>query len=249
MTQTKPKIIYKTVTINKNNVDNILSARHGGYYNAKTNVIVLFQYDVANDIPNSKAAAVSFFINQVREYHDKIIFHEMQHWYNRDLVSFSNYYQQTFSYCLNEVSAITAEIVYTDPEYKSRGVRQVPVACSMMQASYIFLHFKFDKYVNRFVRNILSDRTFDTNAMSVAQLRELQNVRKNNPEKLFDKNFYNATNSFFTYNGYSIFDDKIYEYAKDVWNDTNNNLELIKQKCIEKTSNMIDAIIRDAKTK
>ena len=246
MKQTKPKIIYKTVTINKCNVDNILAMRHGGYYNAKTNVIVLFQYNVANDIPKSKTAAVSFFMNQVQEYHDKIVVHEMQHWHNRDLISVSNYYEETFSDCMDEVSAITAEIVYNDPEYKSRGVRQVPVACSMMQASYIFLHFKFDKYMNRFIKNILSNRKLDPDAPTIAQLCELQNVRKNNPEKLFDKNFYNATNSFFTYNGYSIFDDKIYEYAKDVWNNTNNNLELIKQKCIEKTSNMIDTIIKSA---
>ena len=152
MTQAKPKIIYKTVTINQGNVDNILAMRHGGYYNIKTNVIVLFQYNVANDIPKSKTTAVSFFMNQIHEYHDKIVVHEMQHWHNRDLISVSNYYEETFSDCLDEVSAITAEIVYNDPEYKSRGVRQVPVACSMMQASYIFLHFKFDKYMNRFIK-------------------------------------------------------------------------------------------------
>ena len=94
MTQTKPKIIYKTVTINRCNVDNILAMRHGGYYNVKTNVIVLFQYNVANDIPKSKTAAVSFFMNQVQEYHDKIVVHEMQHWHNNELcpLYFDNYY-------------------------------------------------------------------------------------------------------------------------------------------------------------
>ena len=245
MTQTKPKIIYKTVTINKNNVDNILSARHGGYYNLKTNFIVLFLYDMANDIPFSDFGMVLSFVNQIKEEHDKIIVHEMQHYYNRSRFYFDNYYQEIFAHCLNEVSAMTAELVYTDTEYKLRGVHQSLVANSMMQASYIFLHFKFDKYTNRFTRNMLSGRKSETGASTITQLQSLQNVHKEDTEKLFNKNFYDAINSFFTYNGYNVFDDKIHGYAKDVWNNINDNLEIIKQKCIEKTSNIIDVIIKE----
>jgi hypothetical protein len=242
MAQQKPEIVYKTVIINKNNVDKVLAARHGGYYNVKTNGIVLFKYIMADDVPLSKRAAVLFFINQVKEYGDKIIFHEMHHWQNGDFC-FANYYQDNYADCLNEISAITAELVYTDPKYKLYGVKQVMVACSMMNAAYIFLHYKFDKYMTRFISGILQANKTGTDKVQIAQLQKWQNMYKNNPDTLFDKDFYKITKSYFTYNGYCIFEDKIYEYAKDVWNDANKNINQIKQKCMDKTYQMIDNLI------
>ena len=245
----KPKIMYKTVAINKNNVDSVLASRHGGYFSAKTNVIVLFKYTIAANLPESKKKDVLFFINIVKEYNDKIIFHEMQHWQNHNSLSFcfDNYYQDNFSDCMDEVSALTAEFIYTDTKYKSCGVYQALVARSMMNASFIFLHYKFDRYMDRFINSALQYYKKGDSGVTIAQLQNWQNMYKNNSPALLGENFYNATKNFFTYNGYCIFDDKIYEYVKGVWNDANESIKQIKQKCMDRTYQMIDTIIKESR--
>ena len=245
----EPKIIYRTVTINKKNLKNILSVRHGGYYNYKKNEIVLFKYVMSDDIPQSKKTDVLYLVNYAKESKDKTIFHEMQHWQNNELSPFffDNYYMDNYAGCLDEISAFTAGLVYTDPEYKLYGIRQDMVVCSMATSAYIFLRYYFDKYIDRFINGILKMRKTGADETPISQLTKWNNKYKNNPDVLFDKDFYNITNHYFTYNGYCIFDDKIYEYTKDVWNLANANIKQIKQKCMEKTYQMIDTIIKESR--
>ena len=249
MARQRPEIIYKTVVINKNNVDSVLATRRGGYYSDRRNVIVVFKYVMSDDISQSKKTDVLNLINYIKESGDKTIFHEMQHWQNHELTPFlfDNYYMDNYADCLDEISAFTAGWVYTDPEYKLHGIRQNMVVCSMATSAYIFLHYYFDKYIDRFINGILRMRKIGTDETPILQLKKWQNIYKNNPDGLFDKDFYNMTNHYFTYNGYCIFDDKIYDNAKDVWSYANESIKQIKQKCIEKTYQMIGTIIKESR--
>ena len=249
MSLQRPEIIYKTVVINKNNVDSVLATRRGGYYNYEKNEIVLFKYVMSDDIPQSKKTDVLYLVNYAKESKDKTIFHEMQHWQNYELcpLYYDNYYMDIYNDCLDEVSALTAGFIHDDSKYKLYGVKQDIVVCSMATAAHIFLHYYFDKYKGRFVNSILRARKNGEDETPISQLKKWNNKYKNNPDALFDKDFYNVTNHYFTYDGYCIFDDKIYEYTKDVWNLANENIKQIKQKSMDKTYQMIDTIIKESR--
>lgn len=245
----RPEIIYKTIVINKNNVDSVLATRRGGYYSYRKNEIVLFEYVMSDDIPQSKKTDVLWLVNHAKESRDQTIFHEMQHWQNYELCPpcFDNYYMDIYNYCLDEVSATTAGFVYDNPKYKLHGVKQDIVVCSMATAAYIFLRYKFEEYNKRFINCTLRARKMGEDETPISQLKKWNNKYKNNPDALFDKDFYNITNHYFTYDRYCIFDDKIYESTKEVWNRANENIKQIKQKCMEKTYQMIDTIIKESR--
>ncbi len=244
----EPKIIYRTVTINKKNLKNILSVRHGGYFNCNKNTITIFKYVLSDKMPILKKRRVLAFIKEATQEHEKIVVHEKRHWHNHSVFYSTNYYQEMSLDCFDEVSCIAAGILYNDPEYKLSGVRQVIVACSMLEATSQFLDNDFDKYMKRFIDDIVQNYRWNVRVKglpkTIANLQELQNTYKNDPDTLFDKKFNESMKYFFTFDGYCIFNDGIHEHVKDVWKDVEDNMAMIAKKCLEETFNAIESIVK-----
>lgn len=251
----EPKILYKNIVINNSNIDDFLNTAHGGGYHYDTNTIILYNYTISNDISDAQKAAEAKSIAQTAiERRPSTIVHEKRHWHNRTIVPrfqdfcLMNYYQEVSLQCLDEISAITADILYTTHKYKELGVCQATVICSMLEATDRFKNYYLDEYVHRFIDWISSSYHLDvellTTQKAYACLQQLQNTYEHTPQKLFDKRFQDAIKGYFSFGEYCILDDKISSSSKDAWKLVQQNFAQIKQRCITDVHKMINTILK-----
>lgn len=251
----EPKILYKDIIINNNNIDDFLNTPHGGAYHYDTNTIILYNYIISQDILDAKKAAEAKSITHTAiEHRPSTIVHEKRHWHNRTIVPrfqdfcLMNYYQEVSLQCLDEISAITADILYTTPKYKKLGICQATVLCSMLEATERFKNSCLDEYLNRFIDWISESYHLDVELLTVEKayvfLQQLQATYKDAPQKLFDKRFHDAVKGYFTFDDYCILNDKISDASMDAWGLMLQNFAQIKQKANAKTHKMINTIIK-----
>ena len=258
MKHQEPKILYKNIIINNDNIDDFLENPYGGVFCASTNTITIFQYTISNDIPEPKKSDAKSIAKDATDGHDGVIIHEKQHWRNHILVPkfsefcFMNYYQEISLLCLDEISAITAQILYDTPKYKQMGISQETVACSMLESTYYFQNYYFQDYISRFVSEILENHHLDIRATTpkkaFAYLKRLQHTYKTCPTELFDKRFHDTVKGFFTYDDNCILNDKISSSTKNVWDTVKMNLSQIKQDSLVETFRMINKILKPNNT-
>ncbi len=251
----EPKILYKDIIINNSNIDDFLHTKHAGAYCYDTNTIVLYNYIISDDVSDpAKAAEAKDVAQYTIETRPSTIVHERRHWHNRRIVPrfqdfcLMNYYQEVSLMCLDEISAITADILYTTPKYKELGVCQATVLCSMLEATDRFKGYCIEEYVTRFLGSISSGYHLDVQAVTpnkaYAYLQQLQREYEHAPQKLFDKHFQDAVKGYFTFDGYCVLDDKISANAQDAWKLVQQNFAQIKQKSIADTHNMINTMLK-----
>ena len=249
------KILYQDTVINNNNIDDFLNTPHGGAYHYDTNTIILYNYIISQDILDAqKAAEAKSIIHTAIKHRPSTIVHEKRHWHNRTIVPrfqdfcLMNYYQEVSLQCLDEISAITADILYTTPRYKKLGICQATVLCSMLEATERFKNSCLDEYLNRFIDWISESYHLDVELLTVEKayvfLQQLQATYKDAPQKLFDKRFHDAVKGYFTFDNYCILNDKISPMAKEAWTLVQQNLAQIKQRCIAEVHKMINTIIK-----
>ena len=251
----EPKIYYKDILINNSNIEEFLNTPHGGAYDYDTNTIILYNYTISNDISDAQKAAEAKSIAQTAiEHRPSTIVHEKRHWHNRTIVPrfqdfcLMNYYQEISLQCLDEISAITADILYTTPRYKKLGICRATVLCSMLDATERFKNSCLDEYLNRFIDWIVSNYHFDVKAVTAkkayAYLQQLQNTYEHNSQKLFDKRFHDAVKGYFTFDGYCILNDNISDASMGAWKLVQQNFAQIKQRCITDVHKMINTILK-----
>ncbi|MBO4672343.1 MAG: hypothetical protein J5608_01675 [Alphaproteobacteria bacterium] len=249
----EPQIVYKTVTINEELIDKFLDRPFGGYYSQCDNTITMLNYTISGNLSTQQQDTVKAVISIIEQERDSILEHEKQHWRNhRAIPNFHtacglNYYQEIYLNCLDEVSALTAGTLFK-PEYQQIGINQRSVLCVMSESTEYFCKQFFDQYIQDFTQRAAHRHWMDVEVFllpttSHQRLQDLQKTFQNEPEKLFNEEFYLLMTRLFEFSGYNVWHDKLKPKNQEFMDMLNDNLFMLKAKSMAETSKMIDTLI------
>ena len=246
----KPQIVYQTVTINNRNVDDFLAAQDAGAYDEDTNSIILFSYKPSKRLKKSVRDEVNSLIQYTYKNRPCTVAHEMHHWRNRqrlgDLAQFArcNYYQEMSLKSLDEMSAFTAGVLYSEPMLLEHGVCPETVAIAMHAGTCEFidgagLTYYLDSFGDLLKQGISAD--LRSGATCPKMLSRQRNLYQQTPDKLFDRRFHNAVNRMFTYDRYCIFRDcDAPADIRPLMDEVHDNMQRAKQSYLDRATEIID---------
>ena len=211
----KPVIEYKTIIINKKNIDafRMLPGVRGRYI-SKEHKILIYRYSVSPDLSLSPNDTVFSKIREIRASEPCVLAQEEQHAQNHTTVGSiskcaKNIYEYISLLCMDEASAFTAGILQS---------KQSP------KTTTEFLQ-KQDYYLTKYAQFLLTD------VVSFNAEKSTSNMIKKNGTKFFDYGFSNefhcAISKYFTFYDYSLFKDSELKKTKE-WQQLVVNIKKIK---------------------
>lgn len=254
----EPKIVYRTVTLNGKNIAPFLRIHKKETYDANRNHIILYNYIIGKDLDPKQVKRAKSIIKGIELDRPCTIAHERHHWQNRVLVpdpsefANNNYYQETYLYCLDEISAFTAGEFYSCPPLFENGACAETIAIAMhASVSYFIEGPGCTHYIHniiKFMRNSILDDLKQSN-ITLTDLINLQRNFHNNPDAMFNDRFQDAVKKYFTFDGYSIMNEKLSGQTLKMLDSIQNMCEQIKFEYLTKLDETISRIISDRRIK
>lgn len=214
----KPKIVHKKVVLNDKNIDDFLVGQTAAQYYTGTKTIIVRDYKIGPTVPADKVAKASEIIKLLEDNKEGFLVHEKHHWHNNitcgDVTDNTgiNYFQEIALYCLDEISAFAATALYTDPDAKKRGINAYSVAYAISAGVQEFADgHGLDIYLSKITDGVRSGVELDLQykTIGIDYLGRLSQEYRLNRKNLFNERFYEIANTYFTYDNYCIFQDKL----------------------------------------
>ena len=236
----KPVIEYKTIIINKKNIDafRMLPGVRGRYI-SKEHKILIYRYSVSPDLSLSPNDTVFSKIREIRATEPCVLAHEEQHAQNHTTVGSiskcaKNIYEYISLLCMDEASAFTAGILQSKQSPKTT----TDVLNAAITGTKEFLQ-KQDYYLTKYAQFLLTD------VVSFNAEKSTSNMIKKNGTKFFDYGFSNefhcAISKYFTFYDYSLFKDSELKKTKE-WQQLVVNIKKIKTACVNRATTITNMI-------
>lgn len=234
----KPKIKYITVTINEKNVESFLQLATSGRYNVDDNTIEIYSYTLDKNFSYEYLDDIKAMLKKLAFAKKYTINHEMRHWHNHktlgDFGDFAkcNYFQETSLYYLDEISAFSAGVLYSDKTLLQFGTTPESIVAALHCGIDEFtqpetLGFYLSDITDHVTEYILDD--LENKHTTLKKLKRQYHTSLITPEKLFSKRFHRAAKHLLTFdNKYVLNKKKLPSHTMDSLQEVKNKLEQVK---------------------
>ena len=233
------KIEYETVSINnKNMVSFYCLPGVRGRCRPANHVIIIYKYEISPDLvlPEKDIAKLKAKISRLNSMEQQFLAHEKQHAKNETAASPwttpTNIYEFMGLYCMDEVSARTAENFITKPKNK------IYVLNAAVKGTEDFLNRK-DLYLYHFEDALYS------NVVCFNPYKPAHPIVQNNSLNMFKESystkFYDAISAYFTFYGYELLKDTSIKQTPE-WSKFCANVKQIKSACSSHAKVIADQI-------
>lgn len=249
----KPIIKYITITINDKNVEDFMRLASSGKFNTATNTIEIYSYKLDPNFSPAHPNNIKEMIKILADAKKYTINHEMRHWHNHktlgDYGDFArhNYFQETSLYYLDEISAFSAGILYSDKTLLQFGTTPESIIAALQCGTDEFMHpetfgFYLSDITDHVTEYILDD--LHNNNITLNKLKRQYHTSLTALDRLFSKRFHRAAKYLLTFdNQYVLNKKKLPPHAMDALQDVKSKLEQIKYLFLTKLQCRLHEII------